>query len=193
MKKNNDRTETELIEDPKHLACVKKMAWHYYGFVPADKRGLITIEDLISAGNEGLVIAAGKYRAGSGAKFTTYLTKWIKGEMIRELTFYLGKDALLIDDAEKLAASEDPAAAGSAGADYDLSDIPREKQVRIITAKLKEYRLTQKEINVYLAVNGIGRDKVTNLRTLGRQLNKRETEIRRIRQRAEYKLRKALA
>ena len=110
MKKNNDRTETELIEDPKHLACVKKMAWHYYGFVPADKRGLITIEDLISAGNEGLVIAAGKYRAGSGAKFTTYLTKWIKGEIIRELTFYLGKDALLIDDAEKLAASEDPAA-----------------------------------------------------------------------------------
>lgn len=195
-KENNGRNDKPLqamIEDPEIIRYVAGMAWHYYRLIRAEKRGLITIEDLISAGYEGVLVAAGKYEPGSGARFTTYSTDWIKGEMIREMIFYVGKDALLIDDVEKMTVLRGRNGSAAEDDTFDISDIPPEEQLEIITSKLIEYNLAKVEISVYLAVNGIGCDKVTNLKALGRQLNKREMEIRRIRQSAENKVKRGLA
>lgn len=190
MSRNNLQS---MIEDPKVIEHVTKLAWHYYRLIRDEKRGLITIEDLISAGYEGALVAAGRYKSDSGAKFTTYSTDWIRGEMIREMIFYVGKDALLIEDIEKMPALRGKEASADADDTFDISDIPPEEQLEIITSKLVEYNLARVEISVYLAVNGIGCDKVTNLKALGRQLNKREMEIRRIRQSAENKVKRGLA
>ena len=190
MSRNNLQS---MIEDPKVIEHVTKLAWHYYRLIRVEKRGLITIEDLISAGYEGALVAAGRFNPGSGAKFTTYSTDWIRGEMIREMIFYVGKDALLIDDIEKMTALGGRNDSVSADDTFDISDIPPEEQLEIITSKLTEYNLARIEISVYLAVNGIGCDRVTNLKALGRQLNKREMEIRRIRQSAEDKVKRGLA
>ncbi len=190
MSRNNLQS---MIEDPKVIEHVTKLARHYYRLIRVEKRGLITIEDLISAGYEGALVAAGRFKPGSGAKFTTYSTDWIRGEMIREMIFYVGKDALLIDDIEKMTALRGRNDSVSADDTFDISDIPPEEQLEIITSKLTEYNLARIEISVYLAVNGIGCDRVTNLKALGRQLNKREMEIRRIRQSAEDKVKRGLA
>lgn len=192
-KVRDNKSLSAMIEDPKVMEHVNKLAWHYYKLIKAEKRGLITIEDLISAGYEGAIAAAGKYKPGSGAKFTTYSTDWIRGEMIREMIFYVGKDALLIEDVEKMTVLRGRDDSAAEDDTFDISDIPPEEQLEIITSKLVEYNLAKIEISVYLAVNGIGCDKVTNLRALGRQLNRREMEIRRIRQSAENKVKRGLA
>lgn len=182
----------KLIENPDHLDHVKKIAWRYYRFVPDEKRGLLTIDDLISAGYEGLTIAAGKYDPKAGTKFTTYSTKWIKGEMIREMIFYIGKDALLFDnETEQMLVSSDSGAEDTVIDRTDIGEIPKEEQVKIIKHKLNEYKLTKDEITVYMAVNGIGCSKVTNLKVLAGRMKKREMEIRRIKQSAESKLKKS--
>lgn len=38
-------------------------------------------EDIVSAGNLGLIEAAKRYRAGTGAKFSTYASNWIKAKI----------------------------------------------------------------------------------------------------------------
>ena len=196
MKENSDflySDSIKLIENPDHLDHVKKIAWHYYRYVPDEKRGLLTIEDLISAGYEGLTIAAGKYVPETGVKFTTYSSKWIKGEMIKEMIFYIGKDALLFDnESEQMFVSNDRGVEDTVIGGPGIGEIPEEEQVRIIKHKLNEYKLTKDEITVYMAVNGIGCSKVTNLKVLGRQLKKREMDIRRIEQSAENKLKKSM-
>ena len=196
MKVNNKLKKSnsiKLIENPDHLDHVKKIAWHYYRYVPDEKRGLLTIEDLISAGYEGLTIAAGKYDPETGVKFTTYSSKWIKGEMIKEMIFFIGKDALLFDNEnDQMIVSDERCVEDTVIDGFDISEIPQEEQVRIIKHKLNEYKLTKEEITVYMAVNGIGCSRVTNLRVLGRQLKKREIDIRRIEQSAERKLKNTL-
>ena len=62
--------------------------------------------------------------------------------------------------------------------------------MEIITGKLSEFGLTKDEIRVYLATHGVGQEKVTNMRTLARELGKRELDIRRMNQSAERKIRK---
>ncbi len=196
MNYNNKNRKAEiikLIENPDHLNHVKKIARHYYRYVPDEKKGLLAIEDLVFAGYEGLAIAAGKYDPGTGVKFTTYSTEWIKGEIIKEMLFYIGGDALLLDDeTEQMIASYDRSVEDTVTCGADISDIPEEEQVKIISHKLSEYKLTKEEITVYMAVNGIGCSKVTNLRVIAGQMKKREMEIRRIKQSAETKLRKSL-
>lgn len=184
----------KLIEDPKHLEYVRKIAKRYYYSVPLDKRGLITVDDLFLAGYEGMMRAAGEYKPGYGTKFTTYSTKWIKYEIEKELRFYIGKDALLLDEtAEQMLVSNDGDVEAQAVTGPDISDIPEEEQVRIIRSKLNEYKLTSDEITVYMAVNGIGCKKVTNLKVLAGQMKMLEMEIRSIEQSAEEKLRKSLS
>ena len=185
--------KNELVEEKKHMDYAKALAQHYYCFVPDEKRGLVKIEDLVSAGYEGLVMAAEKFRSGSGATFKTYSTKWIKGMIIRELIFYIGKDALLLgDDEEKILKAYARMVADQTVDPehdrFDISGIPEEEKVKIITSKLAEYKLTEDEISVYLAVNGIGCSKVTNLSALARKLKKMEIEIRRLKQSAEDKM-----
>ncbi len=196
MKDNYDLKKSEsikLIENPDHLDHVKKIAWHYYRYVPDEKRGLVTIEDLVSAGYEGLMIAAGRYDPKIGVMFTTFSSKWIKGEMIKEMIFYIGKDALLFDnEKDQMLVSDERGVEDTVISGPDISEIPPEEQVKIIKHKLNEYKLTKEEITVYMAVNGIGCSRVTNLRVLGRQLKKREMDIRRIEQSAERKLKNTL-
>ncbi len=196
MKVNNKLKKSnsiKLIENPDHLDHVKKIAWHYYRYVPDEKRGLLTIEDLISAGYEGLTIAAGKFDPETGVKFTTYSSKWMKGEMIKEMIFYIGKDALLFDNEnDQMIVSDERCVEDTVIDGFDISEIPQGEQVKIIKHKLNEYKLTKEEITVYMAVNGIGCSKVTNLRVLAGQLKKREMDIRRIEQSAENKLKKSM-
>ncbi len=183
----------KLIEDPNHLEFVKKIAWRYYKRVPYEKRGLLTIEDLISAGYEGLTKAAGKYKHDNGVKFTTYSANEIKGEIKREMRFYLGKDALLLDDSEIMKfSSYGHSVEEEAISHDDPITIPEEEQVKIISSKLREFDLTEDEITVYMAVNGIGCSKVTNFRILAKQMKKRVMDIMRIKQIAESKLKKSL-
>ena len=183
----------ELIENPDHLDHVKKIAWHYFRYVPDEKRGLITIEDLISAGYEGLANAAVSYDPEIGVKFISYSSKWIKGEIIKEMIFYIGRDALLFDnETEQMLVSNDRSVEDTVIGGFDISEISQEEQIKIIKHKLNEYKLTKDEMTVYMAVNGIGCRKVTNLRILGRQLKKREMDIRRIKQSAESKLKRSL-
>lgn len=189
----NNKDSLKLIENPDYLDHVKKIAWHYYRYVPDEKRGLVTIEDLVSAGYEGLMIAAGRYDPKIGVKFTTFSSKWIKGEMIKEMIFYIGKDALLFDnEKDQMLVSDERGVEDTVISGPDISEIPPEEQVKIIKHKLNEYKLTKEEITVYMAVNGIGCSRVTNLRVLGRQLKKREMDIRRIEQSAENKLKKSM-
>lgn len=182
----------KLIENPDHLNYVKRIAGHYYRYVPDEKRGLLSMDDLISAGYEGLAIAAGKYDPETGVKFTTYSLKWIKGEMIKEMIFYIGKDALLLDnETEQMLVSNDSGVEETVIGRSDIGEIPEEEQIKIIKQKLyDEYKLTKDEITVYMAVNGIGCGKVTNMKALAGRMKKREMEIRRIKQSAERKLKK---
>ena len=181
--------KSKLIED--HLVNVKNAAYHYYKFVPDGKRGTVTIEDLISAGNVGLVEAASKFKEGGEAKFSTYAYQWIKGAIFAELNFYIGSRALLLDDQTTDAVISKQRDSEDVARDlYNISDIPAEKQVRIITAKLEEFGLCKDEIVVYLATHGVGSERVTNMRYLARKLGKREMDIRRISQSAERKIRK---
>ena len=168
---------------------VEKIAGKYYKYVPDDRKGLITIEDIVSAGHEGLLEAAQKYKPGSKAKLSSYAYPWIKGRIIDELIFYIGKDALLFGDEEwARISSGEKRVEEEATTDMDISAISREEQVRIIKGKLKEFGLAEEEIHVYLAVNGVGRDKVTNMGVLARELKTRESKVRLFKQRAEEKV-----
>ena len=156
-------------------------------------RGLLTIEDLISAGYEGLTKAACNYDPHNGAKFTTYSSMWIKKEMFKEMYFYIGKEALLLDnETEQMQVSVDKSAEDVSLRGPQICEIPQKEQVRIIKEALNKFKLTEDEIKVYLAVNGIGCSKVTNMRALAGQMKKREMDIRRIKQSAENKLKKTL-
>ena len=133
--------------------------------------------------------AAQKYKPGKAASLATYAYHWIDGNMIREIIFYIGKDALLLADEELNRVRSGRSVAGTdTTEDIGISCIPPEEQVRIIRGKLKEFGLTEDEIHVYLATNGVGRDKVTNLGFLARKLKKRESAIRVLKQRAEEKV-----
>ena len=186
--------KNKLIEEEKHLQHVKTIARYYYAYVDQKHRGLVRIDDLESAGYEGLVEAAQEYREDGKATFKTYSTKWIKGRIIKELYFYLNKDVLLFDNPEdQVIVSETVGVEEQAMQQFDISAIPEKEQIRIIRKKLKEYKLSEDEITVYCAVNGIGRCKVTNLFALTRELHQRETQIRRLRQSGEEKIRKAIS
>lgn len=182
--------DNKLIEE--NLEFVRRMAFKSLKYVPDEKRGMVSYDDIFSAGCVGLINAAKKYKKDRAVKFTTYAYRWVKGEMIRELIFYIGKDALLVDDEElNRIASKGFGKEAEVLSSSDISSIPEEEQVNIISRKLKEFGLTDDEMRVFLAVNGIGCDKVTNLTALARELKKREFEIRRIKQRAEEKVKKA--
>ena len=71
-------------------------------------------------------------------------------------------------------------------------ELPENKKTVIIKRKLKEFGLTNDERRVYMEVNGIGCKKVTNLKSLARELGKREMDVRRLKQSAERKIRKEI-
>lgn len=186
--KETMNTDQLIMEN---LDYAKKIAAKYLAYVPADRKEYLK-DELISAGYLGLTEAAHNFKQGKGTKFSTYAYDYIRGKIIKEMISHLGRDALLIDEEEiKNIASKEAAVEETVTGAPDLSDIPPEEQVAIVGKKLKEFGLSEDEMRVFFAVNGIGREKVTNLTALGRELKKREFEIRRLKQSAEQKVRRS--
>lgn len=180
-----------LIET--HLDNVKRAAYRYYKLIDPKYHGMISKEDLISAGNVGLVEAAGKYKEGGKAKFSTYAYEWINGAIKAELEFYIGTEVLLLDDETWEMIPAEGRSVEDEVIDKASSDkLSEEEKSTVIMNKLKEYKLTENEIRVFLAVNGIGRKKAENFRSLARELGIREMDVRRFNQSAERKIRKEI-
>ena len=68
----------------KNQRLIGKVAAAYAGYNGND----LDIEDLIQVGFLGLLVAAEKYDAGNGAKFSTYAVHWIKREIKQEIREY---------------------------------------------------------------------------------------------------------
>ena len=181
----------KLIED--NMINVVKAAKRFYRNVTSDQRGIVSLDDLISAGNWALVKAASEFDETRGAKFSTAAYKWINGAIQAELNYYLGNRSLLLDDEswERIADSGEGVEERAIN-NASPTGLSEKKQSAIITGKLKEFNLKGDELKVYLAVNGIGCRKVTNLKSLARELGKTEMEIRRLRQSGERKIRKEI-
>ena len=179
---------SELIEE--HMDNVEKAARRYYRAMSNVGRSIITLDDLRSAGYEGLTRAANNFSSEGGASFTTFAYTWINKTIEQEILFFLGEQTLLLDEqAQNQLSSTDDAAEDSVISEVDLSE---EDQAVIIKKKLREYHLSEEEIVVYMALKGVGREKVTNLTVLAKELKKREIFIRRINQSAEEKIKLAL-
>ena len=113
--------------------------------------------------------------------------------LLKRLCSVSKKDALLFDnEKDQVIVSDERGVEDTVISCPDISEIPPEEQVKIIKQKLNEYKLTKEEITVYMAVNGIGCSRVTNLKILAKQLKKCEMDIRRIKQSAERKLKNTL-
>ena len=95
MKKDSKQISPErLIEENMELA--KSLAWEFLKRVPVEKRDWVK-DDVFSAAYIGLTIAAGKYKAEFGTKFSTYAYSCIVGEIKKELDFF-GRESIPFDD-----------------------------------------------------------------------------------------------
>ena len=87
MKKDSKQISPErLIEENMELA--KSLAWEFLKRVPVEKRDWVK-DDVFSAAYIGLTIAAGKYKAEFGTKFSTYAYSCIVGEKAEEKVWRL--------------------------------------------------------------------------------------------------------
>ncbi len=146
--------------------------------VPADKLCLVSRDDLLYAGYEGLIIAAQKFDPQVGVKFITYAYKWIDNAIKKELYEYLGAAALSLDDENV----KEPAAAKTGGDDIEANP-------EVVIKILEEAGLTKQEVEVFCMIHGIGRDQIKNLRRIAGILHISEIMVRRIKQSAENKVR----
>jgi RNA polymerase sigma factor for flagellar operon FliA len=64
-----------------HQSLVRRIAYHLLARLPAS----VEVDDLIQAGQVGLIEAARNYRAEAGAAFATFASARIRGAMIDEL------------------------------------------------------------------------------------------------------------
>lgn len=89
----NADEELELIDRIKQvdIEARNEFVKHYLRFVLWTARKYITendnlsLEDLVQAGNEGLILAANKYNPTKNVKFMTYASHWINGEIRKEI------------------------------------------------------------------------------------------------------------
>lgn len=65
----------QLIEDHMHL--VPKVAWKY--------RQIMSLDELVAAGNIGLIRGVDKYDPNRGYKVSTYVVNWIRAEILAAL------------------------------------------------------------------------------------------------------------
>ena len=75
----DEQAKKRLVES--NLRLVLQIAHSMRG---SDRR-VCKFEDLVSAGNEGLMVAAQRFDPGRGAKFSTYASWWIKHRMMRHI------------------------------------------------------------------------------------------------------------
>ncbi len=168
-----------------HMENVARAASKYYysdTYVPSDKRGLVSLDDLISAGYEALIKAAEKYDDSTNVKFITYAYKWIDNAIKKELYFYVGPtDAFFDENIKEMA-------------DIQIDD-ERHTDIdpKTIHNILKKAGLTANEIEVYCMFFGIGRDQVKNPRRIANELCISEIQVRRLKQNAERKVKQMKA
>ena len=175
----------ELIE--KHQDNVKRAAQRYHSMIPDKKRGMITVDELISAGNEALVIAAKKFDQSRKTKFITYAYQWIDHAIRKELLYYLGAEALIYDgDVEDLADQTGLSIVGSGRP--ASADAPESEVAAMILGKMEQLGLSETEREVCCMFYGIGREKEKNLKRIGRKLHLTELQVRRMKQSADKKM-----
>ena len=185
--RNNNEIQ-KLVET--HMDNVEKAARRYYRLLSDKSRSVVRIDDLLSAGYEGLISAANNYSSEKGVSFKTYAYKWINNAIVREIYFFTGEQAIHFDEqVENQLEASDNTVEDTALKGAELSD---DEQALVIRKKLKEYHLSDEEIVVFMALKGIGREKVTNLTRLAKEIGKREIYVRRINQSAEEKIKAAL-
>jgi RNA polymerase primary sigma factor len=71
--------ENRLIES--HLPLVKALALKRY----VNNKDFVDLDDLIGAGNEGLVLAAKRFDPTLGYRFATYAAWWVQNRMIQRI------------------------------------------------------------------------------------------------------------
>ncbi len=175
----------ELIED--HLINVQRAAKRYYRLVPPKKRGMIRLDELISAGNEALVIAAQKFDQGKNIKFITYAYQWIDRAIRRELFYYLGPEALTYDgDVESLADQAGMSTVSFGG--QTSAGMPEREETGMILGKMEQLGLSETERKVCCMFYGIGQEKEKNLKRIGLKLHLSELQVRRMKQSADKKM-----
>ncbi|MCR5094434.1 MAG: sigma-70 family RNA polymerase sigma factor [Lachnospiraceae bacterium] len=175
----------ELIE--KHLVNVQKAAKRYYSMIPDNKRGMITVDELISAGNEALVKAAKKFDQSRKNRFITYAYQWIDHAIKKELIYYLGAETLTYDgDIESFA---DQAGLSAAGPGRPASaDVPESEETANMIGKMEQLGLSETERKVCCMFYGIGQEEEKNLKRIGRKLHLTEMQVRRMKQSADKKM-----
>lgn len=161
-----------------HMEQVKKAANRYYRLVPSDRYGMVSRDELISAGYEALVRAAGKFDPDYDNAFSTYAYCWINRAIKRELYEYIGAAALSIDDEDvpEIAAP--------------VKNEETEVDPETIMAVLDLADLSETEKKVYCALWGVGREQIRNMRRIAGELHLTEIDVRRLRQSAESKVKK---
>ncbi|MCR4612076.1 MAG: sigma-70 family RNA polymerase sigma factor [Lachnospiraceae bacterium] len=171
-----------------HLDNAKIQARKYYKVLPEELRSFIELDDLYQVGCVGLYKAAKRYKSTGEASFSTYSHSYIKGEILNEINHYSSTRAILVGEKVEELDKADESVRDDTTSSKIEDTMSEEDKLRIIKGKLKEIGLTEDETIVYLATEGIGRKKVTNLRALARELKTREMNIRRMRQKAEEKI-----
>jgi RNA polymerase primary sigma factor len=100
-----------------NLRLVAKIAHDYKGYG-------VPLEDLIGAGNVGLMKAVEKYEFGKGTKFSTYASLWIKNQIRREID-YVGRTISFccntLDKMRKIKKLKD-----DMGDDFNIEEVAKE-------------------------------------------------------------------
>ena len=187
MKPKYENRIEELVQE--HMESVKKAAIKYYHMLPADKQKAIQVDDLLSAGYEGLVKAAGKYHDASDAKFLTYAYKWIDNAIKHELGFYFGNTFLYLDDDGVGKIADTSERIDEVSRTNEEAEVAENNALNAVMTRLMEAGLSEQEITVYCMTNGIGQERLKNLVKIGRTMGISEIQVRRLKQSAERKVR----
>ena len=136
----------------KNQRLVKKVAVKYYGAYGNS----LDREDLEQVGYLGLLTAAEKYDASSGAKFSTYAVKWIKHSILREIEehgFSIRLPANVVENIGKCIKLDTT---------FMQQDIERDERLQLIAytldmtvAEVKKYLSMRKRYQLYVSLNTV--------------------------------------
>ena len=189
VRQGDERALNRLVEA--NLRFVVAIARQYQG------KGL-TMDDLVSEGNLGLIKAAGKYDATRGLRFANYAVVFIRQQIERALARE-SREQRVESGADGQSRSVD----APLGAKPNLSllsvlvdansPLADERVVRTAVADAVEFALNSldsREAQVVNAFFGIGQDHLT-MAEIGQEMGLKRERVRQIRNRAIRRLRKA--
>ena len=190
----NKWAQNKLVEH--NLRLVAKIANKY--------RGYMEMEDLMSAGNIGLIKAAAKFNPENGAKFSTYSAFWIRAEIqlaIRETSTGVRFPATRFEDMKKWnVASLDKAIGcdedgevtlGKLIEDDKFKDPQDEMCTREIYKQLEKSlgRLDEREMSVMVKRFGLDGNEPMSLSKIGKKMGCSKETVRKIENSALEELR----